>query len=231
MLTIVTAFCLLLGMAASAPAYTFTPGLYVGNNFYSFNLVSPNKYVATSDDQSFSASISFHHSDPTFIWSLSATNNLNADVAVAMISPLFATLGYENYITEHSSAGVSLTDNGSGSAYVKVNPLFGFETTIDTNVTLDSAFNVVNFWGALSSFIPAIGANETAVKAQSFNGIGPNFPNDWFLEIVSFNLSANDSTGLSGTCSFVPLPPSVLLLGSGILGLGLLGRRKRKEDA
>jgi hypothetical protein len=39
----------------------------------------------------------------------------------------------------------------------------------------------------------------------------------------------SDTTGLAATITSVPLPPTVLLLGSGLMGLGLLGFRRKNR--
>jgi hypothetical protein len=241
-LIILAAFGLLLGMVASASAVPvpFSPGYYVDDTKVADFVYSDGSYTATSGD--FAASVSFDP-DPSFIWSVNATNGTGADLNVSVIFPVFATPGYPGAIALHSSSSITATDNtgeGRGTAYVNVLPFFGFETTIDTNYTLyDVVFDVdgnivsaslANYWGSAPTFTPVIDGNSKSQDSEFF-GTGLFGPNDYFLEIVSFTLSPYDSTGQSGNCQFVvPLPPSVLLLGSGMLGMGLVGWRRRRQS-
>lgn len=56
------------------------------------------------------------------------------------------------------------------------------------------------------------------------------FPDGYpiFSEAFFFTLSPGDSVILDATCEIVPLPASLLLMGSGLLGLAAVGLRKKK---
>ena len=94
-----------------------------------------------------------------------------------------------------------------------------------------------------SKFVQAtnIAAPSSAGWNYTFAGTGPVYPFtlDWNaydngVFKVHEHIALDSSGGISGyydtnPAQMVPLPPSVLLLGSGLLGLGFLPRRKKSE--
>ncbi len=234
-LALAATLCLVLGLATTASAISLpAAGIYVGDAFAPF-VVDPtnsNHFTATGSlgSTTFSAGATF--TDPSIAWSVDTSNGTAAPVGVTVVFGPFATPGFPAPIVLKSTSGVSLTDGG-GAAGASIAPLAfdGFPIDgIATNYTSDAAVTAIsNHWGTDPGF-SFLTADDTQVANFSFGpASGSGSPNDAFFEIVSFTLSANDTTGLSGNCRFdaVPIPPSVLLFGSGMLGMGLLGWRRR----
>jgi hypothetical protein len=234
-LALAVALCLVLGLATTAAATPvvvpgFTPGIYVGGQFFGFN--ADGVAAGAIGDLSFNASFT-NIGDPAILWSVNATNATAAPVDIAVLFGFFSNPDNVPASQLSSTSGVSLTDFGDGAASVVPFDLFGFPQTVPpsiaTNYTgfLDGDLIVVtDAWGTNPGFAHAI-TNGTDVESYAFVGLGDGSIPTLFWEVVGFTLSANDSTALSGNCSFVPVPASVLLFGSGMLGMGLLGWRRR----
>lgn len=241
-LALAVALCLVLGLATTASATPvvvpgLTPGIYVNGAFLvGFVEDGPNHFTAASGG--FGAEFTAID-DPAIGWSVNATNGTGAAVDVAVVFGPLANTDNIPAIQLASTSGVSLTDFG-GAAGASVVPfdasgVVGFTLpqtvppSIATNYTADlvnGSFVITNFWGTNPGFTHD-GTPLTQVDAFAFAGLGDGSIPDIFFEVVAFTLSANDTTGLSGECSFVPVPPAVLLFGSGMLGMGLLGWRRR----
>ncbi len=242
MLTILTAFCLLMGMAASASADLITtPGIYVnGTEALSLNnILVGQTYTA----QGVEVTLKSLNLDPGIIWSVNATNTTAGPENIQVSFGPFATPGYPTPITVSSSVGGTLTDgnglSGSSTGSVSIAPYLA--DYISINYTYN-AIGLVNAWGVGPAFYASLGHGLPYKGAtidypvdyiynQTLVPLGPG-SNDNFFEEVSFTLGYNDSTGLSGNCSFVPIPipPTALLLGSGLLGLGLAGWRRKRQS-
>jgi hypothetical protein len=225
-LALAATLCLVLGLATTAsaeivPIPGFAPGIYVNGAFLAG--FTDGAAGGSIGDSTFSATYTTI-ADPSILWSVQTTNNSAIPVGVTVIFGAFPTPGFPGPIVETSTCGITLTDFFNDGGFVT--PLatgLPFNGTVDTNYTTNSEFVVSNFWGANPGNLVGDSANYFAFGPA----FGAGFPNDLFFEVVSFTLSANDSTGISGECSFVPLPPSVLLFGSGMLGLGILGWRRK----
>jgi hypothetical protein len=119
----------------------------------------------------------------------------------------------------------SIVDNGTATYSVlngsNANPPFGnFNTALDCSVSSGAAgpcgnslkFNITNFSGFIANIV---------------NGVAI-----WFSADISTVVNGQTVTGVVGaTLSQVPLPPALLLFGTALAGMGILGRRRRKAAA
>lgn len=227
------ALCLVLSLALSVSASTVEPtaigNIVVGdleNPLLKADIWATHSakgwdiFQQSWSQTGFIASISGHVDlDPAIFFSHSASNLGAAPLAITFnIGPFFG-VGFAAPANLAASNGVSLTDsnaNGLVSIAPNANPL------IQTN------FTETNTWGVNPGFAAGVVPGFTATSpAFAFVGVGPGTNFD-FLETVSYILSPGDDLGMTGSCfySAVPVPPSVLLLGSGLL---VLLRRRRQQ--
>jgi hypothetical protein len=82
-----------------------------------------------------------------------------------------------------------------------------------------AAISLPGFSARYALWIDEMGFPTQTVLASAAFYIGPNF---------QYTITDSPSIGAQ-TPSAAPLPPSLLLLGSGLVGLGLLGRRRKKS--
>jgi len=82
---------------------------------------------------------------------------------------------------------------------------------------------------------PALSANsvlnfvfDVTISSGTFAGYNPDFKIDWVGTKNNYDLV---SQVLAPTTSVMPLPPAALLFGSALVGLGILGRRRRNSAA
>lgn len=237
-LALAATLCLVLGLATTASAtpieVSAISGIHVGNEFVAFEPVqgAANKFTATFGGVTAQFTAFTALGDPSINWSVDATN---ATGGFQNITAVFAFIPGEAFATTqlHSSAGVSLTDGAPNSASASLVP-FQFvglppnNNLIVNNYTIDPAGVVGNQWGIVPAFVPAITNGGTRTTDDEIFALGGGVGvGDTFAEIVSFTISPFDTTGLSGTCDYVPIPPTLILFGSGMLGMGLLGWRRR----
>jgi hypothetical protein len=240
-LALAVALCLVLGLATTASAEQIpgtAPGIYVsyGANNYFFGFVGGaaggEVEIAPNVFSTFGATVN-NIADPAIIWSVNVTNNADAPVDIAVVFGAFASPGFPGPILLHSSVSGGLSHLSGDNNLTSVVPFdaFGFPQGGDfivNNYTASSLdpFTIQNFWGVEDGF-SFVGEPTSQGFQDELFGVGAGGPNDFFFEVVSFTLSNLDAVGMSGTCDFVPVPPSVLLFGSGMLGMGLLGWRRR----
>ena len=86
---------------------------------------------------------------------------------------------------------------------------------------------------AATSFTWGVGDGVSKYDISIFYAGYNNFQDGGLNTITGFYGTgdcSNDAMSFTGTGSPVPLPPSVLLMGSGLLGLALLGKRKIRKS-
>lgn len=246
LLTILTAFCLLLGMAASASAYPgLTPGIY--ENEQLLMSINPSEIVVgelyTVKDITFK--LTAIDNDPSITWALSAVNMSSSASSYFMVWPAIQTSGYSGQgIIVDSSVGITLSGT-PGTATVSPDParvgVFDYISTNLTGVWVPPDGDTLgyfdptggNAWGVGTTFSATIPTNGSITQspAQSLPATyAAGTTNEWFTEVTAFQLSPGAAVGLSGYCHFVavPIPPTALLMGSGLLGLALLRWRRKR---
>jgi hypothetical protein len=138
--------------------------------------------------------------------------------------------------------GGILTDNGGGATMTPESPPAG----IPTDDAYDSIPEIVvatlsNDGGTTFTNMGVDLGPEATWTGMSFYGMfsdsqnpGPDpGPDPWdFLRVdINFTLSAGDKVSLAGIAEIidpVPEPSTLLLLGSGLLGLGYFGRKRMR---
>jgi len=70
---------------------------------------------------------------------------------------------------------------------------------------------------------------DTAAHIYRFSFRVDQYINSFPYELSTASESETGGTWKEGTANAVPLPPSLLLLGSGLLGLGAVGLRRRRK--
>ncbi len=178
-----------------------------------------------------------------FIYNTSSATNATLNVTLTNTSPLanggylvgFAFNNPGNYIT---SASLSSTDSdfglAGGSTYnnnIKAVP-FGY---FDIGATLGGDNNLGKcngdpkpgiYAGNTETFIfSLVGTNFGSLDENSFFNEFPTRSNEWFIaRFKGFEDGGSDKVPGNP----VPEPLTILLLGSGLLGLGVFGRKKKK---
>jgi hypothetical protein len=124
-----------------------------------------------------------------------------------------------------SVVGSSIVDNGSATYSVSTvpssNPPFGtFNTALNCSVSGGTA-------GPCGNSLKFDIANFAGFVANVINGVAI-----WFSADISTVVNGQTVTGVVGaTLSQVPLPPALVLFGTALAGMGILGRRRKKAAA
>ena len=180
--------------------------------------------------------------DSTWEWSLTGTIEGDADPIVTnnlVLTNMMATnqtfvitqlIGISPAITPNSltsgSIAGSITDlNNNGATLTTTNLTAMYTSMIDGSpftTLLNDPFNVTAVAGGSQAF-PLTGAN--------FGLPGPSFPgpaaNSTIGIQLSFTLTPGDSVSFTSNFHVVPIPAAVWLFGSGLLGLFVVGRKRK----
>jgi hypothetical protein len=242
--------CLVLALASTASAnsslnigilkvngHTFNiQGTPTANGYDIFN---QNFGLASVFSANFGGSVDF---DPSISLSLGFSNLTAAPIAVSFIIGPFFGIGSLNAAELVESNSGSLGDAGgplgrgkpNGKVYITPDPAFlaseglpgGF---IQTNLT------ETNIWQVNPGFplvpITVIKGFTVPFGAYNLDVLNQPGPNLDFEEAVGFILSPGDDLSMTLFSGFtpVPVPPTALLLGSGLLGLGLFNWRRKRS--
>jgi hypothetical protein len=136
-------------------------------------------------------------------------------------------------VDSYTTAGIA-----KNSSFVQV-----LDFTADVNKVILDFASTSNFGGSLSNYtFSFIDLTTSAVIASNVNVLGG--PSTFIYSLVSGNnyriqlaLSASGAGGRNArsfgavTVSTIPVPPAVVLMVSGLLGAGYMGRRKSKTKA
>ncbi len=238
LLAVIGVFLLSLpGLAAAAPGFTTMIGEDAWNN--ELTEVRSGIYSYTGSFSSTAGSITGFHltvdADPWIAFGMTATNFASVPLQFGFVFLPGTVLNPPltgNTVIDASIAGGLTDNNGDG---VSIAPLLPFDK-IQINVT-DAGTAKQFIWGvgpADNKGGPA-GAYEYVGETMA-TAAGPFAP-VMFGEVVQFTLSPHDTASLTGYCAIndeiqrrvvAPIPGSLLLLGSGVLGLGGVGWRKRR---
>ena len=157
---------------------------------------------------------------------------------IGFVGDITGTFNIGTIKTDGSLQTAAVTGSGTFSIIDNANPGQMFTASIDWKTIYtyktsgglndDGVINLSNLptpisYDGTNSYLLALKNNGgTAVGGFSF------IPAKSLTQLTQNG--ANNSTSYSGTLSFVPLPSSLLLIGSGLVGLGLL-RFRRKNRA
>lgn len=198
--------------------YTFGPGWYPDNNGTKSNPWVTNKQVTALDLQ------------------------LGAGITMADISNLtWSVYNYKNTLLGYGTATqfTKISTSASGSAtVVNIGNLSGETGSSSTGYTTNQLFYGLQWINPLDPANPGNFVYPDAVNITlSFTsaaapGWGNFFANSTqtgserdYEDVVAYNPFCSNTVSVPGGAP-VPIPPAILLFGSGILGMGIFRRRK-----
>ena len=151
-----------------------------------------------------------------------ATFGFNFDLPIALQGPINADSSVSYSLTAGTAAGAQIAGIGTDKI------VRAFE--VDTSVGGLGSFNKDVDVGETFFFTggPQVQNSPVYTASSQFTG---DLAYDLMSVQIDFSLSANSATGLSGFVqqAVVPIPPTVWLFGSGLLGIVGIARRRRKK--
>ncbi len=175
----------------------------------------------------------FGNADPILGFGLGAstqgtgrTFSFAFDLPIALSGPIQATSSVSYSLTSQTSAGAQIAPLLGGNVVIAQD----VDTSIGGRAPLDKGVNV----GDTFFFTGGPETQNSPVYTGS-NIINGDLDYDLMSVLVSFSLSANSAVGISGFVEQeeipeVPLPAALPLLLSGLLGLSLVSRHRRKSS-
>jgi PEP-CTERM motif len=160
-------------------------------------------------------------------WSDAGNGDVRTDLWVDTSNQYFAILGFTNFGTNNRAGDAGGTfeywdDNGAGWTAVSAPVLYGQWNSLDVQYT-GSAFNyLVN--GAMIGSVTGLGAADaplTEVLLEAYNYNDPNFGAYYGNPVVT----GNQSVAYTAEFANVPDPATLCLIGGGLIGIGLGGKR------
>jgi hypothetical protein len=219
------------GIAAATPTIIFTIG---GTSIYqTLTLTSTGLYTFSGTVSSSGASLTNFwitvKTDPYIAYGFTAVNNtaITKDFGFDFLPGVAFNPPLTGATTIRASIFGGITDNNDDG--VSIAPYN--QAAIQINYTDEGTANEFSWSvGPADSKGPQAGFGSFPYVGEVLAAAPGPFAPVMFGEAVHFTLTPGDIASLTGYCYITaPIPGSLLLLGSGLLGLLAIGRRNRKS--